>query len=137
MSIEQCRQCVDPQCVSVCPTGAIEADPKHGNVRRIDRKKCTGCLKCVDKCPYTPSRPTLIPDSRKDAGVRVDKCDLCADARYHWDKRGGGPAGKQACVEVCPVGAIKFTQEIPVQEDAGYKVNLRGDSWSELGYPTD
>jgi protein NrfC len=63
------------------------------------------------------------------------KCDLCANATFHWDEAGGGPGGKQACVEVCPLGAIAFTQEIPVQVgDAGYQVNLRGDAWLSLGY---
>jgi len=38
-------------------------------------------------------------------------------------------------VEVCPVGAIKFTKEIPQQKgDDGYKVNLRGRNWGKLGY---
>jgi protein NrfC len=45
--------------------------------------------------------------------------------------------GKQACVEVCPVGAIEFTKQTPQQKgDAGYKVNLRGESWKKLGYTT-
>ncbi len=137
VTIEQCRQCVDPQCVAVCPADALTADTRYGNVRRIDREKCVGCLLCIDKCPYTPSRPILVADEKKDAGVRVEKCDLCAEAPYHWDEGGGGPDGKQACVEVCPVGAIKFTEEVPAQEgDAGYKVNLRGRCWRLLVYPT-
>ena len=46
--------------------------------------------------------------------------------------------GCGACVEICPVGAISFTAEIPVQEgDAGYEVNLRGSGWHKLGYTTD
>ena len=32
---------------------------------------------------------------------------------YHWDEVGGGPDGKQACVEFCPVKAIQFTKEVP------------------------
>jgi protein NrfC len=41
----------------------------------------------------------------------------------------------QACVEICPLGAIKFTKRIPVQEgDEGYHVNLRGKGWENLGY---
>jgi protein NrfC len=41
-------------------------------------------------------------------------------------------------VEVCPLGAIQFTAEVPVQEgDAGYKVNLRGENWKKLGFSTD
>jgi protein NrfC len=64
------------------------------------------------------------------------KCDLCSEAPY-WSK-GGGANGKQACVEVCPLKAIQFTKKIPEQKgDKGYKVNLRGESWRKLGYPTD
>jgi hypothetical protein len=38
-------------------------------------------------------------------------------------------------VEVCPVNAIQFIRKIPVQEGtSGYKVNLRGAAWENLGY---
>ena len=78
----------------------------------------------------------MVPDEKYDGELKARKCDLCVDAPYHWDILGGGPAGKQACVEVCPVGAIQFTAEVPQQEgDTGYKVNLRDSSWSVLGYP--
>ena len=60
---------------------------------------------------------------------------LCAGAKHHWSK--GGPKGEQACVEVCPVHAIKFTSKVPEQTNAGYDVNLRDESWGRLGYPTD
>jgi protein NrfC len=67
--------------------------------------------------------------------LKSRKCDLCANAPYHWDDAGGGPDGKQACVALCPVGAIAFTKEIPVQEgDGGYSVNLRDESWAVLGF---
>ena len=66
------------------------------------------------------------------------KCDLCANTPYHWDVAGGGPDGKQACVEVCPVGAIQFTKEIPIQQgDKGYRVNLRTKNWRKLGFMMD
>jgi len=136
LTIEQCRQCVDPPCVKECPVDALEADPQHGNVRMVDKEKCIGCGTCYDVCPYTPSRAALAADKDYDGELKSRKCDLCADAPFHWDDAGGGPEGKQACVEVCPVGAIKFTKEIPLQEgDAGYKVNLRNENWKKLGYP--
>lgn len=138
LTVEQCRQCVEPACVEVCPVDAIGADPAHGNVTRVDTEKCIGCRLCVDACPYTPSRPVVAPDSNFSGEMKGRKCDLCAGAAYHWDEGGGGPDGMQACVEVCPVGAIEFTAEVPVQEgDAGYKVNLRGESWKKLGFPID
>ncbi|KPL26474.1 MAG: hypothetical protein AMS23_01605 [Bacteroides sp. SM1_62] len=136
LTIEQCRQCVDPPCVKECPVDALEPNPKYGNVRMVDREKCIGCGTCYDVCPYTPSRAVLAADKEYKDELKSRKCDLCANAPFHWDEAGGGPDGKQACVEVCPVGAIKFTKEIPEQKgDAGYKVDLRGSNWRKLGYP--
>lgn len=133
LTIEQCRQCVDPACVNACPTGALHVDARFGNVRMVDTRKCTGCKACLEACPYTPSRAVWNSEKK-----HAQKCDLCASAPYHWEESGGGPMGKQACVEVCPVRAIKFTKEIPAQNgDAGYKVNLRGAEWRRLGYPKD
>jgi protein NrfC len=137
LTIEQCRQCVDPACVKVCPTGALSADACYGNVRMVDKEKCIGCGLCHDACPFTPSRAFLAADRDFGSELKSRKCDLCANAPYHWDEEGGGPDGKQACVEVCPVGAIVFTREIPMQEgDSGYKVNLRRGVWGSLGFPT-
>lgn len=136
VTIEQCRQCVDPPCVEACPEDALRANVEYGNVRMVDRDKCIGCGECVEACPYTPSRPVVVSDENYSGDKKSRKCDLCANTPYHWDRAGGGPDGKQACVEVCPVGAIKFTKKIPLQEgDEGYKVNLRGRAWARLGYP--
>ena len=140
VSIEQCRQCVKPECVEACPEKALTVDAAHGNVRQVDEEKCIGCGMCVAACPFTPSRPVVAPDSDWDGEKKARKCDLCARAAYHWDEAGGGPRGKQACVELCPVGAIRFTADVPVQEgDAGYDVNLRlrDVGWKIMGFPID
>jgi len=138
LTIEQCRQCVEPACVKECPTGALKANATFGHVRMVDKEKCDGCGACYDACPYTPSRAVVAADKDFDRELKSRKCDLCANAPFHWDEAGGGPDGKQACVAVCPVGAIKFTKKIPEQEgDDGYKVNLRDRNWGTLGYPTD
>jgi protein NrfC len=138
VAIEPCRQCVDPACVKACPVKALKADPAFGHVRMVNRDLCIGCGACFTACPFKPSRPVVVPDEAYKGKIKSRTCDLCAATPYHWDKGGGGPKGMQACVEVCPVNAIRFTIKMPVQEgDAGYKVNLRDSAWARLGYPVD
>jgi len=36
-------------CVELCPKNAISLDLK----KKVDRKKCSLCMKCVDACPYS------------------------------------------------------------------------------------
>lgn len=131
LTIEQCRQCVDPPCVEQCPTGALQVDAKKGNVPVVDEEKCAGCLSCVGACPHEPGR--MIWNFEKKV---AQKCDLCADTPY-WKEKGGAD-GKQLCVEACPVGAITLVRHVPRQKgDQGYNVNLRGPSWKKLGYAVD
>ncbi len=135
LSIAQCRQCESPECVAACPEDALNASEEFGNVRMVDKEKCTGCGSCFDACPYTPARLIVMEDGTFSQELKSRKCDLCANAPFHWDKKGGGPEGKQACVEVCPVGAIAFVKELPIQDgDTGYNVNLRDENWIKLGY---
>ena len=124
LDVHQCRQCVYPKCLVACPVeGALVVDTENGNVRRINKSECIGCQECIEACPYTPSR--IIWNHEESV---AQKCDLCIDTPY-WDET-GGPGGKQACVEVCPMQAIAFTDKIPTQiGDAGYKVKLRGEGW--------
>ena len=114
-----CRQCVNPLCVQACPTGACHVDTANGNVRVIDESKCIGCQLCIQACPFIPHR--TIWNHEKSVAM---KCDLCINTPY-WNEA-GGPDGKQACVEVCPMKAIKMVTEVPSQLDTeGYEVNLR------------
>jgi Fe-S-cluster-containing dehydrogenase component len=116
--IAACRQCVTPLCVQNCPTGACHVNAYTGNVRMIDESKCIGCKRCISSCPQRPHRTVWNPVKRKST-----KCDLCANAPY-WSQK-GGPAGHQACVEICPAKALKLVREAPPQLDiAGYDVNL-------------
>jgi len=124
IDVQQCRQCVFPACFAACPVPeAFFIDTENGNVTRIDKSTCIGCQLCITACPFTPSRIVW----NFEEGV-AQKCDLCVDTPY-WSEK-GGPDGKQACVEVCPMEAIKLTKEIPTQiGDLGYKINLRGEGW--------
>ena len=127
IQMSQCRQCPYPSCVDACPTGAMHADPETG-VRTVDEAKCIGCERCVNACPFTPSRALWNYEDQ-----HAQKCDLCEGAQF-WDQV-GGPEGKRACEEVCPMGAIKFTSEIPAQSEDGYQIDLRtGTAWDTLGF---
>ncbi len=128
VQVVQCRQCPYPSCVDACPTGANHADPETG-VRTIDEGKCIGCERCVNACPFTPSR---VLWNGKDK--HAQKCDLCANTPF-WDEEGGA-GGKQACVEACPMKAIAFTKDVPVQSQSGYDVDLGSTSkaWVSIGF---
>ena len=122
-----CRQCVTPVCVQNCPTGAAFVDSANGNVRRISSAKCIGCKTCLSACPQQPNRTVWNPAAKKSM-----KCDLCVDSPYWVEK--GGPSGKQACVESCPMKALKLVAATPDQtETDGYDVNLRNEHWLNLG----
>jgi len=131
ITISICRQCANPLCVKVCPTGALHVDSDHGNVRIVDEALCDGCRACIEACPYTPSRVIWNPERNV-----ATKCDLCAGAKYGVEE--GGPRGRQACVEICPMRAIQAVNKVPTQHaEEGYHVNLRNEHWAWLGYPTD
>jgi len=131
LSVNPCRQCVEPVCVRACPVGAAHVDTANGNVRVIDEQKCVGCKQCIKMCPQQPRRTVWNHKANKSS-----KCDLCINTP-HWKEK-GGPGGKQACVEICPVRALKFVTEAPDQEETnGYQVNLRNDHWLRLGLVDD
>lgn len=129
VQVAQCRQCPYPPCVDACPTGANHVDTDHGNVRTVDASKCIGCERCVMACPFTPSRALW-----NDVDKHAQKCDLCSDTPY-WDEE-GGIGGKQACVEMCPMGAIGFVKDVPVQSISGYEADLGSTSkaWASIGF---
>lgn len=131
ITMSQCRQCEDPLCVKACPTGALFADASMGNTRRVQKKKCIGCMQCIQMCPFIPARLYWNAEEK-----HAQKCDLCAETPF-WNEK-GGPGGKQACVEICPMRAIKFTDKMPEQEgEQGYNVCLRNANWGKLGFSID
>lgn len=116
----QCRQCVDPACVAICPAGACTVDTVNGNVRRIDKTKCIGCKQCISACPFVPSRVQWHATENVS-----QKCDLCKGLP-NWT---GGPA----CVAVCPMKALKLVTVVPEQSgDSGYRVNLKTAKWGQV-----
>ena len=69
---KQCRHCLEPACVSVCPVGALTKTEIGAVV--YDSAKCMGCRYCMMACPYG------IPRYDWDQAVPyVRKCILCYD----------------------------------------------------------
>jgi carbon-monoxide dehydrogenase iron sulfur subunit len=99
----QCRHCEDAPCARVCPSGALSR-PSEAEPVLIDQEKCIGCGFCVQACPFGVIR--LAPSPGSDAKA-VIKCDLC----FGRQAQGLQPA----CVEACPVRALKFVE---VEENA-------------------
>lgn len=90
---KQCRHCIDPACMSVCPVGAFSKTPEGAVV--YDSGKCIGCRYCMMACPFG------IPRYDWDKAVPyVQKCTLCAPRIA----KGQNPA----CVDACPTKATIY-----------------------------
>lgn len=126
IEIFPCLQCRFPECYYACPEKdkALSIDKETG-IRYINPEDCIGCGACRKACLYTPSR--IGWDSEKKVSF---KCNLCRKTAY-WDEQ-----GKPVCVEVCPTNALKITDRRPRGYDS-YIVNLRGEGWAKIGFPTD
>lgn len=80
--IEVCVQC--GVCESVCPEEAIYQNAD--GVYLIDPVSCTGCLACVEACPFG------VLYVHKDERIPI-KCDLCGD-----------------CISACPRGVLYVSE---------------------------
>jgi protein NrfC len=77
IQLAQCRQCVEPACIEVCPTGGLYTDMKLGNIRLVNQEKCIGSQACVEACPYKPGR--IVWNFEKGF---AQKCGLCIDTPF-------------------------------------------------------
>lgn len=87
----RCMHCINPPCVDVCPTKAInkEAD----GIVLINEGMCIGCKKCIEVCPLG----AITFNHQKNV---MEKCTLCV----HRVRKGLLPS----CVQVCPTKALTF-----------------------------
>jgi formate dehydrogenase iron-sulfur subunit len=89
---QQCRHCLDPACVSVCPVGALQKTPEGPVV--YDKSICMGCRYCMLSCPFGVPRYEWSSNAPS-----VRKCILC------YDHLRDGTLSAPACVSACPTEA--------------------------------
>ena len=94
-----CNHCLDPSCLTGCPTDAYEKDEETGIVRH-KAEECIGCQYCTWNCPYS------VPQFNPERNI-VTKCDMCY----------GRLAESQvpACAAACPEEAIRI-EKVSVAE---------------------
>ena len=85
-----CNHCLEPSCMTGCPTEAYTKDPATGIVQH-NADICIGCEYCIWNCPYS------VPTFNEERGV-VGKCDMCHGRLADGDA--------PACVDACPSEAL-------------------------------
>jgi formate dehydrogenase iron-sulfur subunit len=113
--MRRCLHCLEPACVSACPTTAL-FQQTDGPVS-YEYDKCIGCRYCMLACPWDV--PTSDWNTRRP---KISKCTHCADRAeqpipitFNGKPLGDG-AGKRfsatidtpACVKACPADALRY-----------------------------
>lgn len=114
--------CIDPACVSVCPSGALSVDDETGFVS-VQDDKCIGCRYCSSACPFD------VPRYYGAKGA-INKCTACLDRIKNGKtpsiNEGTNTTSKQfnvpACVHTCPPGALEFGPRDEMIEKAHRRV---------------
>ena len=113
--MRRCFHCLEPGCVSACPTTALYRQP-DGPVS-YDVDKCIGCRYCMLACPWD------VPTAEWDKlAPKIQKCTHCADradqpvpaafngqsASDYERKRFLDTITTPACVKACPADALRY-----------------------------
>jgi formate dehydrogenase iron-sulfur subunit len=91
MLADNCKHCLEPGCVSVCPSGSLWKRSDGPVLYDLDR--CIGCGYCEMACPWG------IPNFDEEIHS-IRKCTMCFDRI----DQGLEPA----CVATCPTDALQF-----------------------------
>jgi len=113
---KQCRHCLEPACVSVCPVGALRKTPEGPVV--YDKSICMGCRYCMMGCPFG------IPHYEWESiNPSVRKCTMC------YDKLASGEIDRPACVKSCPKEATVFGTREAMLAEARRRIDAEPDKY--------
>ncbi|GAA4602778.1 nitrate reductase beta subunit [Actinoplanes octamycinicus] len=96
-----CEHCLNPACVSACPSGAMYKREEDGIVL-VDQDRCRGWRMCVSACPY---KKVYV----NHATGKAEKCTFCFPRL-----EAGQPT---ICSETC-VGRLRYLGLLWYDEDA-------------------
>ena len=113
--MQRCLHCLEPACVSACPTTALQRQP-DGPVS-YEAAECIGCRYCMLACPWDV--PTADWNTR---APKISKCTHCADripqpvpvsfngqaASAYEGQRFSDTIAIPACVKACPADALRY-----------------------------
>jgi formate dehydrogenase iron-sulfur subunit len=113
--MQRCLHCLEPACVSACPTTALQRQPDGPVSYEVD--ECIGCRYCMLACPWDV--PTADWNTRAPT---ISKCTHCADRVEQpvpiafngqalsgdEHKRFSGSIATPACVKACPADALLY-----------------------------
>jgi formate dehydrogenase iron-sulfur subunit len=134
--MQRCLHCLEPACVSACPTTALQRQPDGPVSYAVD--ECIGCRYCMLACPWDV--PTADWNTR---APKISKCTHCADrvAQPVPIAFNGqalpADAGKRfvdsiaipACVKACPADALRYGTRDEMLELAHKRIADRPDKY--------
>jgi Fe-S-cluster-containing dehydrogenase component len=111
---QQCMHCLEPACSSACIIKALEKQPLGPVTYRDDL--CLGCRYCMVSCPFD------MPKFEYSKAVPlVKKCHFC----FNLQEQDSDPA----CVEACPMEALKFGPRSELIEEAKKRIYTNPDHY--------
>ncbi|MEV6348065.1 nitrate reductase subunit beta [Actinoplanes sp. NPDC051851] len=111
-----CEHCLNPACVSACPSGAMYKREEDGIVL-VDQDRCRGWRMCVSACPY---KKVYV----NHATGKAEKCTFCFPRI-----EAGQPT---VCSETC-VGRLRYLGLLWYDEDAVLAAASSEDEHDLLG----
>jgi len=140
-TMRRCLHCLEPACVSACPTTAL--DRRTDGIVGYDADKCIGCRYCIWACPWgvpTTQWDTLTP--------KIQKCTHCGDRAELPDpqSRNGQPLTADesksfrqnivtpACVKACPADALLFGEREEMLQEAHNRIAKRPEKYVDHIY---
>lgn len=139
--MRRCLHCLEPACVSACPTTALHRLIDGPVAYDVD--KCIGCRYCMLACPWdvpTAEWNSLAP--------KISKCTHCADRAeqpspvafngqpYSDDasKRFAATFATPACVKACPADALRYGTREEMLEIAHGRIAARPEKYVDHIY---